>query len=123
MSASGHKQTKSQALKVVRLTPESRPQWGRVNVVTDYLEQLEAALSKKHTIRKLAVSDTGPAFEGYDILLSTSMRAKEVLADAITKADLIIVDEAQWAVDCGLHLGKKNALLLMSAPTGARLAR
>jgi len=58
------------------------------------LEQLEAALGKKHTVRKLAVSDTGPAFEGYDILLSTNMRAKEVLADAITKADLIIVDEA-----------------------------
>ncbi|MGZ0245400.1 MAG: DEAD/DEAH box helicase, partial [Alphaproteobacteria bacterium] len=37
---------------------------------------------------------TGPAFEDYDILLSTSMRAKEVLADAIPKADLIIVDEA-----------------------------
>jgi len=58
------------------------------------LEQLEKALSKKHTVRKLAVSDTGPAFEGYDILLSTSMRAKEVLLDAVAKADLIIVDEA-----------------------------
>jgi superfamily II DNA or RNA helicase len=58
------------------------------------LEQLESALSKKHTVRKLAVSDTGQAFEGYDILLSTHMRAKDVLADAITKADLIIVDEA-----------------------------
>ena len=58
------------------------------------LEQLEKALGKKHTVHKLAVSDTGPAFEDYDILLSTSMRAKEVLADAIPKADLIIVDEA-----------------------------
>ncbi|MBT3704077.1 MAG: DEAD/DEAH box helicase family protein, partial [Alphaproteobacteria bacterium] len=58
------------------------------------LEQLERALSQKHSVRKLAVSDTGPAFEGYDILLSTNMRAKDVLADAITKADLIIVDEA-----------------------------
>jgi len=58
------------------------------------LEQLEKALGKKHTVRKLAVSDTGPAFEGYDILLSTNMRAKEVLADAVPKADLIIVDEA-----------------------------
>ena len=58
------------------------------------LEQLEKALGEKHTVRKLAVSDTGPAFEGYDILLSTSMRAKDVLTDAIPQADLIIVDEA-----------------------------
>jgi len=58
------------------------------------LEQLEKALSEKHNVHKLVVSDTGPAFEDYDILLSTSMRAKEVLADAIPKADLIIVDEA-----------------------------
>jgi superfamily II DNA or RNA helicase len=58
------------------------------------LEQLEKALGKKHNVRKLTVSCTGPAFEDYDILLSTNMRAKEVLADAVTKADLIIVDEA-----------------------------
>ena len=58
------------------------------------LEQLEKALSEKHTVRKLTVSETGHAFEGYDILLSTNMRAKNVLTDAIPKADLIIVDEA-----------------------------
>ncbi|PHS79514.1 MAG: hypothetical protein COB59_01590 [Rhodospirillaceae bacterium] len=58
------------------------------------LEQLETALSRKHSVRKLTAADTGPAFEGYDILLSTNMRAKEMLADAISKADLIIVDEA-----------------------------
>jgi len=58
------------------------------------LEQLEKALSKRHSVRKLKVSDAGSAFKDYDILLSTSMRAKEVLADAIPKADLIIVDEA-----------------------------
>jgi superfamily II DNA or RNA helicase len=58
------------------------------------LEQLESALSKRHNVRKLAATDTGHAFEGYDILLSTNMRAKEMLADAISKADLIIVDEA-----------------------------
>ena len=58
------------------------------------LEQLEKALGEKHAVRKLAVSDTGPAFEDYDILLSTSMRAKQVLRDAVAKADLIIVDEA-----------------------------
>ena len=58
------------------------------------LEQLERALSKKHRVRKLAVSDSGNAFSDHDILLSTSMRAKAMLADAIPKADLIIVDEA-----------------------------
>jgi superfamily II DNA or RNA helicase len=58
------------------------------------LEQLEKALGEKHNVRKLTVSDTGSAFEDYDILLSTNMRAKDVLADAILKADLIIVDEA-----------------------------
>ena len=58
------------------------------------LEQLEKALGEKHAVRKVAVSDTGPAFEDYDILLSTSMRAKQVLRDAVAKADLIIVDEA-----------------------------
>jgi len=58
------------------------------------LEQLEQALSVKHNVRKLEVSDSGIAFEDYDVLLSTNMRAKNVLADAIPKADLIIVDEA-----------------------------
>jgi superfamily II DNA or RNA helicase len=58
------------------------------------LEQLKKVLGEKHNVRKLEVSDSGPAFEGYDILLSTSMRAKDVLIDAIPKADLIIVDEA-----------------------------
>ncbi len=58
------------------------------------LEQLEEALRAKHNVRKLEVSDTGSAFDDYDVLLSTNMRAKNVLADAIPKADLIIVDEA-----------------------------
>ena len=58
------------------------------------LEQLESALSEKHNVRKLEVSDTGSAFRDYNILLSTHMRAKDVLADAVPKADLIIVDEA-----------------------------
>jgi len=58
------------------------------------LDQLQAALGTHRSVRTLAVSDKGTAFEDYDILLSTSMRAKEVLDDAIPKADLIIVDEA-----------------------------
>ena len=58
------------------------------------LEQLERALSKRHKVRKLSLSDSGPAFNDYDILLSTNMRAKDVLEEAIRLADLIIVDEA-----------------------------
>ena len=58
------------------------------------LDQLQAALGTHRSVRTLAVSDKGTAFDDYDILLSTSMRAKEVLDDAIPKADLIIVDEA-----------------------------
>ena len=83
------------------------------------LEQLERALGEKHNIHKLTTSDTGPAFSGYDVLLSTHMRAKEVLADAILKADLIIVDEAhrvspngkgyKWIVDDFNNNGKKTA--------------
>ena len=58
------------------------------------LDQLEKALRDGRNVRTLSVSDKGKAFTNYDILLSTSMRAKTVLADAIPKADLIIVDEA-----------------------------
>ncbi|MEX0694640.1 MAG: DEAD/DEAH box helicase [Rhodospirillales bacterium] len=58
------------------------------------LDQLQEALGESRRVRTLAVSDKGTAFDDYDILLSTSMRAREVLDDAIPKADLIIVDEA-----------------------------
>ncbi|MDG2205489.1 MAG: DEAD/DEAH box helicase family protein, partial [Alphaproteobacteria bacterium] len=58
------------------------------------LDQLQSALRKGRRVRTLKVSDTGKAFQDYDILLSTSMRAREVLEDAIPKADIIIVDEA-----------------------------
>ena len=58
------------------------------------LEQLERALSKRHKVRKLSLSESGPAFNDYDILLSTNMRANDVLEEAIRLADLIIVDEA-----------------------------
>ena len=62
------------------------------------LEQLEKALAQKHNVRKLAVSDTGPAFADYDILLSTNMRAKEVLLDAIPKADQSMADALELAL-------------------------
>ena len=86
------------------------------------LEQLEQALKEKHLVRKLAVSDTGPAFEDYDVLISTNMRAKNVLAEAILKADLIIIDEAhrvspngqiyKWFLDDFEKRGKVSAQLM-----------
>jgi len=83
------------------------------------LEQLEAALSKKHSVRKLKLSDTSFAFDDCDILLSTNMRAKEILDAAVPAADLIIVDEAhrvspngnsyKRVIDLFLEAGKPNA--------------
>jgi len=83
------------------------------------LEQIEKVLGENHNVKKLPVSDTGPAFENYDILLSTKMRAKAVLTDAVAKADLIIVDEAhrvspngrgyKWLIDEFKARGKKRA--------------
>ncbi len=58
------------------------------------LEQLERVLLTNHKTRKISVSEESIPFDNYDILLSTNMRAKSVLLNAIPKADLIIVDEA-----------------------------
>tara|TARA_Y100001970_G_scaffold293332_1_gene439451 strand:- start:10782 stop:12611 length:1830 start_codon:yes stop_codon:yes gene_type:complete len=58
------------------------------------LEQLESALSKRHRVHKLTLSDKSAAFEDYNILLSTNLRARAILDEAVPQADLIIVDEA-----------------------------
>ena len=58
------------------------------------LEQLRNVLSGKHRVHKLEATDTAPAFRDYDILLSTNVRALDLLENAIPLADLIIVDEA-----------------------------
>lgn len=58
------------------------------------LEQLERALGANHRVRKLEVGDSAPPFQDHDILLSTNMRAMDLLEEAIPMADLIIVDEA-----------------------------
>ena len=46
------------------------------------LEQLQKALSARHSVHKLLFQMT-EAFDGYDVLLSTNMRAKDVLEEAI----------------------------------------
>ena len=86
------------------------------------LEQLNKALSKQHSVRTLEVSDSGKAFDGYDILLSTNLRARDVIINAIPQADLIIVDEAhrvsrkgksyRQIIDDFDDYGKKDARLM-----------
>jgi superfamily II DNA or RNA helicase len=58
------------------------------------LEQLTRELGKRHRVKKLEVSDSDTSFENCDVMLSTSMRGKDIMAEAVPQADLIIVDEA-----------------------------
>ncbi len=58
------------------------------------LEQLERALAKEHKVCKLNLNHSEKAFADYDVLLSTSTRAREILDDAVEQAKLIIIDEA-----------------------------
>ena len=58
------------------------------------LEQLEKGLSSKHKVKKLGLSETGKAFENYDILISTNLRSRDFLIKAIKTCDLLIIDEA-----------------------------
>ena len=47
------------------------------------LEQLERALTREHRVRKLDLNHTEKAFLDYDVLLSTSTRAREILDEAV----------------------------------------
>ena len=73
----------------------------------------------KHRVHKLSVSEDGKAFDGYDILLSTNMRAKDVLEEAIKMADLIIVDEAHRVSPNGLVIKRSSTILKMRVNWGA----
>ncbi|MGC6530295.1 MAG: DEAD/DEAH box helicase [Candidatus Puniceispirillaceae bacterium] len=86
------------------------------------LEQLERALGKHHKVQKLNLSDNQKPFIDYDVLLSTSTRAKDILDDAIKQADLLIIDEAHRVspngtgykriLDCFNEHGKDDAHML-----------
>ena len=86
------------------------------------LEQLEGALGKAHRVQKLNQTKNEEPFTDYDVLLSTSTRAKEILDDAIKLADLIIIDEAHRVspngtgykriLDCFNEHGKDDAHIL-----------
>ena len=58
------------------------------------LEQLERGLSSKHKVKKLGLSESGKAFDNYDILISTNLRSRDFLIKAIKICDLLIIDEA-----------------------------
>ncbi len=58
------------------------------------LEQLERALAREHKVCKLNLNHSEKAFADYDVLLSTSTRARDILDDAVEQAKLIIIDEA-----------------------------
>ena len=58
------------------------------------LEQLEKGLSSNHKVKKLGLSEAGKPFDGYDVLISTNLRSRDFLMEAIKKCDLMIIDEA-----------------------------
>ena len=58
------------------------------------LEQLEKGLSADHKVKKLGLSEEGKPFSGYDVLISTNLRSREFLMEAIKNCDLLIIDEA-----------------------------
>ncbi len=58
------------------------------------LEQLEKGLSNNHKVKKLGLSEDGKPFDNYDVLISTNLRSREFLKNAIKKCDLMIIDEA-----------------------------
>ncbi len=58
------------------------------------LEQLEKGLSNQHKVKKLGLSETGKPFDSYDVLISTNLRSRDFLIEAIKHCDLLIIDEA-----------------------------
>ena len=58
------------------------------------LEQLEKGLSTDHKVKKLGLSEEGTPFDNYDVLISTNLRSRDFLQNAIKHCDLLIIDEA-----------------------------
>ena len=86
------------------------------------LEQLERALAREHKVCKLNLNHSEKAFVDYDVLLSTSTRARDILDDAVAQAKLIIIDEAHRVspngtgykriLECFVEKGRDDAHLL-----------
>ena len=86
------------------------------------LEQLERALSREHRVCKLGLNHSEAAFKDYDVLLSTSTRARDILDEAIEQAQLVIIDEAHRVspngtgykriLECFMERGRDDAHLL-----------
>ena len=58
------------------------------------LEQLERGLANLHKVKKLGLSETGKPFDTYEVLISTNLRSRDFLLEAIKQCDLLIIDEA-----------------------------
>ena len=58
------------------------------------LEQLEKVYLMIIKLKKLGLSEEGKPFDKYDVLISTNLRSRDFLMDAIKKCDLLIIDEA-----------------------------
>ena len=65
------------------------------------LEQLGGLA--EHKVCKLNLNHSEKAFADYDVLRSTSTRARDILDDAVEQAKLIIIDEA-------LRIAKRDGL-------------
>ena len=86
------------------------------------LEQLERALAREHKVCKLNLNHSEKAFVDYDVLLSTSTRARDILDDSVAQAKLIIIDEAHRVspngtgykriLECFMEKGRDDAHLL-----------
>lgn len=86
------------------------------------LEQLERALSLNHRVHKLSLKHSERAFADYDVLLSTSTRARDILDEAVEQAKLVIIDEAHRVspngsgykriLECFMERGRDDAHLL-----------
>ena len=77
---------------------------------------------KNIKVCKLNLNHSEKAFADYDVLLSTSTRAREILDDAVEQAKLIIIDEAHRVspngtgykriLECFMEKGRDDAHLL-----------
>ena len=50
---------------------------------TSSTQQLEKGLSTDHKVKKLGLSEEGKPFNGYDVLISTNLRSRDFLIEAI----------------------------------------
>ena len=85
------------------------------------LEQLEKGLSNNHRVKKLGLSEQGKPFDNYDVLISTNLRSREFLMEAISTCDLLIIDEAHRVSPNGQAYKELLDRFNASAPSDSKL--